>query len=119
MLEKDVVDNSKSCAEYFEFFRNYSSSVSHSCYGKHICMLNHMYMTCHTAARLPAFDSQGCFCSLHEFLAWIFKAYTQTGNPVIPFVCKKQRVKRKIIVIISLLLPSRIRLHLEDGAPIR
>ena len=28
MLEKDVVDNSKSCAEYFEFFRNYSSSVS-------------------------------------------------------------------------------------------
>ena len=88
MLEKDVVDNSKSCAEYFEFFRNYSSSVSHSCYGKHICMLNYMYMTCHTATRLPSFDSQGCFCSLHEFLTWIFKAYTQTGNPVIP----KQRV---------------------------
>ena len=31
MLEKDVVDNSKSCAEYFEFFRNYSSSVSVAC----------------------------------------------------------------------------------------
>jgi len=25
MLDKDVVDNSKSCAEYFEFFRNYAS----------------------------------------------------------------------------------------------
>ena len=28
MLGKDVVDNSKSCAEYFEFFRNYASFVS-------------------------------------------------------------------------------------------
>ena len=28
MLEKDVVDNSKSCAEYFEFFNNYASTVS-------------------------------------------------------------------------------------------
>ena len=28
MLEKDVVDNSKSCADYFEFFKNYASSVS-------------------------------------------------------------------------------------------
>lgn len=31
MLEKDVVDNSKSCAEYFEFFKNYASSVSTVC----------------------------------------------------------------------------------------
>ena len=42
MLEKDVVDNSKSCAEYFEFFKNYASSVSAHClipsllYGVHI-----------------------------------------------------------------------------------
>ena len=28
MLDKDVVDNSKSCAEYFEFFKNYASYVS-------------------------------------------------------------------------------------------
>ena len=28
LLEKEVVDNSKSCAEYFEFFKNYASSVS-------------------------------------------------------------------------------------------
>ena len=28
MLKKDVVDNSKSCAEYFEFFKNYATSVS-------------------------------------------------------------------------------------------
>ena len=27
MLEKDVIDNSKTCAEYFEFFKNYSSHV--------------------------------------------------------------------------------------------
>ena len=28
LLERDAVDNSKSCAEYFEFFRNYASYVS-------------------------------------------------------------------------------------------
>ena len=28
MLEKDVIDNSKACSEYFEFFRSYASSVS-------------------------------------------------------------------------------------------
>ncbi len=28
MLEKDVIDNSKACAEYFEFFKSYASSVS-------------------------------------------------------------------------------------------
>ena len=28
MLEKDVIDNSKACAEYFEFFRSYASYVS-------------------------------------------------------------------------------------------
>lgn len=28
MLKKDVVDNSKACAEYFEFFKNYATSVS-------------------------------------------------------------------------------------------
>ena len=28
MLDKDVVDNCKSCCEYFEFFKNYASYVS-------------------------------------------------------------------------------------------
>ena len=27
MLDKDVVDNCKSCCEYFEFLKNYASSV--------------------------------------------------------------------------------------------
>lgn len=28
MLEKDVIDNSKTCAEYFDFFKNYADLVS-------------------------------------------------------------------------------------------
>ena len=28
MLEKDVIENSKACAEYFEFFKSYASYVS-------------------------------------------------------------------------------------------
>ena len=28
MLDKDVVDSSKACAEYFDFFKNYATSVS-------------------------------------------------------------------------------------------
>ena len=28
MLDKDVVDNCKSCCEYFEFLKNYASYVS-------------------------------------------------------------------------------------------
>ena len=28
MLDKDVVDNCKTCCEYFEFFKNYASYVS-------------------------------------------------------------------------------------------
>ena len=33
LLEKDVVDNSKMCAEYFEFFKNYASYVSSNHFG--------------------------------------------------------------------------------------
>ncbi len=30
MLEKDAIDHSKTCAEYFEFFKSYAGSVSGS-----------------------------------------------------------------------------------------
>ena len=92
MLEKDVVDNSKSCAEYFEFFKNYASSVST------ICVV-HVYMylnvcghcpitssltsaqrhTFFTAFRLQTFDSKGCFRNLHGVFAWTLKVLLQTG----------------------------------------
>jgi len=43
MLEKDVIDNSKACAEYFEFFKSYASYVS-SYYQSVIRCIVHMYM---------------------------------------------------------------------------
>ena len=64
MLKKDVVDNSKSCAEYFEFFKNYATSVSvlYFCGDNyelhtHVPINTDMVHPCFTAIRLQTFDS--------------------------------------------------------------
>ena len=84
MLEKDVVDNSKSCAEYFEFFKNYTSSVSLSELILHSQFIGNIQTIMQIVAiRLQAFDSKRCFCTLHGVLAWTFKVIIQTGMALI------------------------------------